>query len=162
MHVDVHESGKDESAAPIDRLGAWMSVANHRVVAAGSHATLVYQKPAVLMTRQRSAIADVEMQRILWRVKNARAKKLHYLSARRRTWRTAKKTRSGVAGLSNVKGPPSPNAAMAARNPSRTENASISGGSPTALLPMTTPGWVACSSISTLKISGTSDHEGSL
>src|SRR5579862_2073687 len=54
--------------------------------------------------------------------------------------RTAKKIRSGVAGLSNVTGPPPPNAATASRSASRTEIASINGGSPTALLPMTTPG----------------------
>ena len=36
-----------------------------------------------------------------------------------------------------------PNAATASRSASRTEIASISGGSPTALLPMTTPGCVA-------------------
>src|SRR4051812_3825074 len=41
---------------------------------------------------------------------------------------TAKNTRSGVAGLSNVTGPPLPNAATAARIASRTDMASINGG----------------------------------
>jgi hypothetical protein len=39
---------------------------------------------------------------------------------------------------------------------------SRNGGSPTALLPMTTSGYAARSSISTLNTSGTSDHDGSL
>ena len=83
-----------------------------------------------------------------------------------RTRRTAKKMRSGVAGLSNDTtsgaGRVAANAATAARSASRTENASISGGSPTALLPMMTPGWVARWSTSTLNTSGISDHDGSL
>src|SRR5678815_2037165 len=49
---------------------------------------------------------------------------------------TAKNTRSGVAGLEKVSGPPSPKAATASRMASRTEIASIKGGSPTALLPI--------------------------
>ncbi len=121
MHVSVHESRNDEPAAPIDRVGAWIGVANADVLAARDDAALVDQQSTILMTDERPAIADVEMQRILWRVKNGGAKELHYLSARRRTWRTAKKMRSGVAGLSNVNGSPSPNAAMASRKASRTE-----------------------------------------
>src|SRR3954466_6122408 len=48
-------------------------------------------------------------------------------------FRTAKKIRSGVAGLSNTIGPPEGkhHAATASRSASRTEIASISGGSPT-------------------------------
>src|SRR5207237_4147030 len=53
----------------------------------------------------------------------------------------AKNTRSGVAGLSSFTGPP--NASIAFRSASRTEIASMSGGSPTALLPSTTSGSLA-------------------
>ena len=75
---------------------------------------------------------------------------------------TAKKICSGVAGLSKVT-----RSAVAERGDgvaiaSRTEMASINGGSPTALLPNTTPGSVARARKSTLKISGISDHDGSL
>ena len=63
--------------------------------------------------------------------------------ARRGRAAMAQKTRSGVAGLSSRTRPPAPNAAMASRMASRTEMASISGGSPTALLPQTTPGSAA-------------------
>src|SRR5436309_12689762 len=59
---------------------------------------------------------------------------------RTRMARTAQKTRSGVAGLSSVTTPPFPKAAMASRRASRAEMASMRGGSPTALLPKTTPG----------------------
>src|SRR5699024_2298861 len=49
---------------------------------------------------------------------------------------TAQYTASGVAGLaSRTSRPSAPKAATGARNASRTENASISGGSPTALEP---------------------------
>src|SRR5881396_958749 len=75
---------------------------------------------------------------------------------------TAKKTRSGVAGLSKVTARPFPNAETASRIASRTEIAIISGGSPTALLPNTTSGSRACSSSSTWNSSGSSDQEGSL
>ncbi len=76
----------------------------------------------------------------------------HAIGLHARARSTAKKTRSGVAGLSSVTRPPSPNAAMASRIASRTEIASISGGSPTALLPKTTPGSAARSRKSTSKI----------
>jgi hypothetical protein len=51
---------------------------------------------------------------------------------------------------------------MASRIASRTEMASISGGSPTALLPKTTPGSEARSRNATRKSSGISDQDGSL
>src|SRR6185369_12067376 len=79
-----------------------------------------------------------------------------------RTRWTAKNTRSGVAGLSKVTRSSSPNAATASRSASRTEIASISGGSPMALLPPIVPGCAAPERNSTSKRSGTSDHDGSL
>ena len=55
---------------------------------------------------------------------------------------------------------PPPNAAMASRSASRTEMASIRGGSPTALLPQTTPGSVARVRKSTWKSSGSFGPRG--
>src|SRR5262245_37202659 len=75
---------------------------------------------------------------------------------------TAQKTRSGVAGLSRAIGPEAPKAAIASRIASRTDIASIKGGSPTALLPKTTPGSLARDRNETRKSAGISDQEGSL
>src|SRR5687768_17312350 len=161
MHMRVNESRNDESAAPVDSDGAGIRVPNSRVLATREHAPVADQQTAVFVAHHRARITDVERKRIVRCVKNGGAEKLHYLSASRRTCRMAKNTRSGVAGLSNANGSPSPNAPIASRSASRTENASISGGSPTALLPITTSGWRAAS-ISTLNVSGTSDHDGSL
>ena len=58
--------------------------------------------------------------------------------------------------------PTGPNAAAACRSASRTEKASISGGSPTALDPYTAPSSVAFLSRVTLKTSGISEKLGSL
>src|SRR5258707_9817100 len=77
-------------------------------------------------------------------------------------FRIAKKIFSVVAGTGRHTGPPPPNAATASRMASRTEIASISGGSPTALLPNTTSGSAARSRKSTWKTAGNSDHDGNL
>ena len=143
VHVRVDEARKDEPAAPVDRDGAWIRVANVRRIAACDDAAVVDQKPAVFMTISARRSPMSRLKRIrpgCERWLRGRAPLLRAPGGAR--WRTAKKTRSGVAGLSNVNGRPSPNAAMASRSASRTENASISGGSPTALLPITTPGCV--------------------
>ena len=67
---------------------------------------------------------------------------------------------AGLARLTLV--PAGPNAAAAWRSASRTENASISGGSPTALEPYTAPASVASRSSVTLNASGISEKLGSL
>ena len=58
--------------------------------------------------------------------------------------------------------PAGPNAATACRSASRTLNASISGGSPTAFEPYTTPDSVACSNRCTLNTGGISEKLGIL
>jgi hypothetical protein len=58
--------------------------------------------------------------------------------------------------------PGGPNAAAACRSASRTENASMSGGSPTAFEPYTAPSSVAFRSRVTLNASGISEKLGSL
>src|SRR6185369_12146347 len=81
----------------------------------------------------------------------------------------AQKTASGVAGRASVTsaGPaaaPAPvaKAATASRSASRTLIASIKGGSPTALLPWTTPGSRARASSVTRRSGGHSPRLGSL
>src|SRR5580658_10042784 len=79
-----------------------------------------------------------------------------------RAFCTAQNIRSGVNGLSSVTTPPFPKAEMASRIASRTEMASITDGSPTALLPKITPGSAARSRNATSNDSGSSGHDGSL
>ena len=74
----------------------------------------------------------------------------------------AQNTASGVAGEASSTMPPWPNAATAARNASRTLMASMSGGSPTALLPWITPGSRARVSRATSKHRGAFASVGSL
>src|SRR4029450_10070012 len=70
---------------------------------------------------------------------------------------------SGVGGQPrSTLVPAGPNAAAACRSASRTEKASISGGSPTALAPYTAPSSVAFLNSVTLKTSGISEKLGSL
>ena len=134
-----------------------------RVVATRDDAAFVDQQAAVLMTDERPAIADVEMQRIVGRVENGCAEQLHYLSARTPHPAHGEENALGRRRAVERQRPRRRRTrAIASRSASRTENASINGGSPTALLPITTSGCVARSSISTLNTSGTSDHEGSL
>src|SRR5258708_3186556 len=77
-----------------------------------------------------------------------------------RPW-IAVKIASPVAGDANGTSPPArPNAATASRIASRTENASISGGSPTALLPWMVFGCVALGSKVTLNSMGASLNAG--
>ena len=106
-------------------------------VAARDDAAVANEQPAVFVARERAGRRETDWRR----VKERRPQELARRSserrdARRARARTAKNTRSGVAGLSKVTTvAPSPNAATASRSASRTEIASISGGSPTALLP---------------------------
>ena len=74
----------------------------------------------------------------------------------------AKKTCSGVAGLESLTSASSPKAATASRMASRTEIASISGGSPTALLRYTLRTLSLLSNVSTLNSAGTSVIAGIL
>ena len=74
----------------------------------------------------------------------------------------AQNTASGVDGDESSTQPPLPKAATAARSASRTLIASMNGGSPTALLPWTTPGSAARSSSLTLNTDGHSWSVGSL
>lgn len=84
-------------------------------------------------------------------------------SAFSRTDSIAQKTASGVAGAaSSTLTPAGPNDAAAWRSASRTQKASISGGSPTALDPYTAPSSVAFSISVTLNSSGISEKLGSL
>ena len=84
-------------------------------------------------------------------------------AGRRRAAWIAQYTASGVDGLPrSTDQPAGPNAPTAARSASRTLNASISGGSPTALDPYTTPDSVARSNRCTLNSSGISEKLGIL
>ena len=75
----------------------------------------------------------------------------------------AQNTCSGVDGQPrSTQCPVGPNAATASRSASRTLNASISGGSPTAFDPYTAPSSCAFSSSATLNSSGISEKLGSL
>src|SRR6476646_10440658 len=77
--------------------------------------------------------------------------------------RIAQYTASGVDGQPrSTDQPAGPNAPTAFRNASRTLNACISGGSPTAFEPYTTPDSVALSYRCTLNSSGISEKLGIL
>ena len=172
MRVRVDEAGQKKAAAQIHGRNTRMRVAKTRIIAARGHAAIADQQTAVGVAFQRVRFPKW----IARRMKQGRAQQfapwrgVHRVapteltgdsrSARARS--TAKNTRSGVAGLASITGPPAPNAAIASRMASRTEIASISGGSPTALLPKIVPGSGARSRKLTSKTSGTSLHDGSL
>src|ERR1700678_4072640 len=149
MSVCVDESKQKKTAAQIHGRYVRMRLANSRVVTARGDASIANQQAAIGVAFERARIS----KGIARRVKQGRAQQFapwrgnHRMaptelasasrSARARC--TAKNTRSGVAGLSSKTGPPAPNAAIASRIASRTEMASIRGGSPTALLPYMVP-----------------------
>src|SRR5690606_26238642 len=88
---------------------------------------------------------------------------VHHAPPELRAASIAQKTASGVEGQPRSTVVPSgPKAAHACRSASRTLNASISGGSPTALEPWTTAGSAASAWKSTLNTSGSSEKLGSL
>ena len=122
MHVRVNEARQDKAPAPVERGRLGMRVPELGVVAACGDAPVVDEQPAVLMADEGSCV----MERIGGRVKQGSSDELgaghRNAACSARACRTAKNTRSGVAGLGKE----------TSRIVSRTEMASINGGSPTA------------------------------
>src|SRR5579872_3502259 len=177
MDVSIDQARQQEAAAHVQGVGVAVGGAEGFVIAARRDAAAANQQAAIFLMDERALVGE----RITRRVEEGRAQQFapgwrtHWRAAPvasmalaswgARARRTAKKTRSGVAGLASATGrfsPGAPNAAIASRMASRTEIASINGGSPTALHPITTEGSAARSRKFTSKISGTSDHDGSL
>ena len=108
VNVRVDEAREQESPAPVGGCRTGMRGSHNVVVAGRENAALVDEQPAVFVTYERSGIADVEIEGISGRVENCRPKQLwtggsHFSAGRSvRTRRSAKKMRSGVAGLSKV------------------------------------------------------------
>src|SRR5580765_2289310 len=163
VDVRVHEPWQHDAVTPIDDRGAGIHASYVVKAAARDDASVTHEQSPISVDLEGAVLA----KGIGAGVEQSGAKELRSAAHRRavrsaRTRRTAKNTRSGVAGLSNVTTSPAPNAAIASRSASRTEMASISGGSPTALLPNTTAGWAAPWRKLTRKSSGISDQDGSL
>ena len=137
-HGDDRGIHSDHVAAPVNERRVRIRAPDVVERTARDDPPVANQQSSVGFAAQRVAFA----KGVGGRVKERGSKELRaaHRSATRsvRTRRTAKKMRSGVAGLSKVTTSPWPKAATASRSASRTEMANMSGGSPIALLPKTT------------------------
>src|SRR5258706_7329734 len=158
MDVRVNEARHEKATAPIGDQCLRMRGTDAIKFVAGQDPAISYHQSAVLMAGQtacwcvedrgakqlsspgtdHSGTARLKSRPTLRRSASLRPTASCRADARAR--RTAKKIRSGVAGLSKETASLPPNAATPAPSASRTQKAPISGGPPGALLPQNPTG----------------------